>query len=141
MSNTDNQSLTTVALDRARSLHDELLGGHTAAAPDTDAAELCELVANDRRRRVLRILAAGEPMSMGELAERLAAREHAVAVAEVTADQRKRTYVSVYQTHVPRLEQAGLVTTDRDTVIPEAGIGAALEVYRTAAGVAGGDGV
>lgn len=124
-------------LDRVTALLPDPFGPRAVA--DTDPAELCELVANQRRRHVLRVLADGGPIAIGTLAERVAAREHECGVADVTHQQRKRVYVSLHQTHLPRLADAGLATRERDTVIPESGIDAALEVYRTASAVAGGE--
>ena len=50
-----------------------------------------------------------------ELAERVAAEENGVPREELSSAQRKRVYVSLYQTHVPKMEDAGLVDYDQET--------------------------
>jgi hypothetical protein len=120
------------ALDRVAALvADPFAGGAEVAI---GAAELCRLIANDRCRHALRVLADG-PISKDDLARRVAARECACAVTDLTDAQRKRTYVSLHQTHLPRLADADLVRREAETVAPKPGVDAALEVYRAAVGV------
>jgi hypothetical protein len=47
-----------------------------------------------------------------ELAEQIAALENEVDVEELSRQQRKRVYVSLYQTHIPKLESAGIIEYD-----------------------------
>ena len=88
---------------------------------DTDTTILSQDVAfdilsNARRRFVLRELQqTSDSVELVELAERLAAEENDVTRKALTSQQRKRTYVSLYQTHVPKLVEAGVVTYDQDT--------------------------
>lgn len=110
----------------------------SAVTADVEPAELCKLVANDRRRYALCVLDGRESMALIDLGHHVAAREYDCAVDEVTSQQRKRVYVSLYQTHLSRLVDAGLVICEDGTVIPQSGIEAALEVYRTASAVATG---
>lgn len=75
-----------------------------------------DLLSNPRRRFVLHYLErVNEPVELTELAARIAAEENDVPIDELTSQQRKRAYVSLYQSHVPKLEQAGVVTYDPDT--------------------------
>lgn len=139
MSNTTNTDSTdTSALDRVTALLSDPFGSTDEVRIDTGAADLLELVANDRRRHALRVLADG-PVSKAVLARQVAAREHGCGVAEITRDQRKRAYVSLHQTHLPQLVDAGLVTELEDMVHPDGDIDAALDVWRTATAVANGD--
>ena len=88
---------------------------------DTDTTTLSQdiafdILSNARRRFVLRELQqAPDEVELVELAERLAAEENGVTREALTAQQRKRTYVSLYQTHVPKLVEAGVATYDQDT--------------------------
>ena len=88
---------------------------------DTDTTTLSQdvsfdILSNARRRFLLRELQqTSETVELVELAERLAAKENDVSRETLTAQQRKRTYVSLYQTHVPKLVEAGVVTYDQDT--------------------------
>ena len=56
-------------------------------------------------------------MELTELAEHIAAIENDTTVEDLTKQQRKRVYVSLYQTHVPKMEDAGLVEYDEDTTV------------------------
>lgn len=74
-----------------------------------------DLLSNERRRLALQYLQErDEPVSIGELATQVAAMENDIPVEEVDAQQRKRTYVSLYQTHVPKLAKANAVEYDSD---------------------------
>ena len=87
---------------------------------DTDNTTLSQdvafdLLSNARRRFVLRQLQEGpDPIELGDLAGELAAKENGVSVEELTAQQRKRTYVSLYQTHIPKMVEAEVIEYDRD---------------------------
>jgi len=75
-----------------------------------------DILSSARRRYVLYLLRTEDaPVELTELAEDVAAWENDTTVAELTKQQRKRVYVSLYQTHVPKLEDAGLVNYDQDT--------------------------
>lgn len=78
-----------------------------------------DVLSSTRRRQVLYILKNEGPMELTELAEHVAARENDTTVEGLTKQQRKRVYVSLYQTHVPKLEDAGLVEYDQDTGVVE----------------------
>lgn len=74
-----------------------------------------DLLSNARRRFVLRRLQeSSEPIELGDLAADLAAKENGIPPEELSPQQRKRTYVSLYQTHVPKLADAGVITYDPD---------------------------
>ncbi|MWV65470.1 hypothetical protein GRS48_11675 [Halorubrum sp. JWXQ-INN 858] len=75
-----------------------------------------DLLSNTRRRFVLRRLqGVPEGIELKELANELAARENGVEPDALSSQQRKRTYVSLYQTHIPKLAEAGVVDYDADT--------------------------
>ncbi|WP_123533276.1 DUF7344 domain-containing protein [Halosimplex salinum] len=75
-----------------------------------------DILSSARRRYVLYLLRTEDaPVELTELAEDVAAWENDTTVEELTKQQRKRVYVSLYQTHVPKLEDAGLVEYDQDT--------------------------
>ncbi|ELY37377.1 hypothetical protein C498_00795 [Haloferax volcanii DS2] len=44
----------------------------------------------------------------------VAARENGTAIEDVTDEERQRVYISLYQTHLPKLESAGLVDYDEE---------------------------
>lgn len=80
-------------------------------------SEIFDLVSNHRRRFAIHYCKErGEPVELAELAEHVAARELDKAINELTSDERKRVYTSLQQTHLPRLERAGMITNDRGTI-------------------------
>lgn len=75
-----------------------------------------DLLSSPRRRFVLYYLnQIDEEVTIGELADQVAAWENELAVEELSSQQRKRVYVSLYQTHVPKMDDAGIVDYDSDS--------------------------
>lgn len=75
-----------------------------------------DILSNARRRYVLYYLRkAEEPVELGDLARELAAWENETDPAALTDQQQKRVYVSLYQTHIQKLADAGMVDYDKDT--------------------------
>lgn len=69
-----------------------------------------ELLSNHRRRMVLFCLRQrGGSVGMNELAEQMAAMENNVPVSDLTSQQRKRVYVSLYQTHLPKMADMNII--------------------------------
>ncbi len=84
-----------------------------------------DLLSNSRRRFVLHYLERADgPVRLSELAAEIAAIENEVSTEELTSQQRKRTYVSLYQTHIPKLQDAGAVSYDAETGMVELASGA-----------------
>lgn len=77
--------------------------------------EIFDLLSSPRRRYVIYHLQQhGEPIELGRLADEVAAWENETSVEELTSQERKRVYVSLYQTHIPKLEEIGIVDYDAD---------------------------
>ncbi|QLG48574.1 DUF7344 domain-containing protein [Natrinema halophilum] len=100
---------------------DTSLPDEIASVADTDEDErlskdvIFELLKNRRRREVLAyLLDADETVTLGELAEQIAAWENDTEVNALSSDQRKRVYVALYQTHLPKMDDAGIVEYDQD---------------------------
>ena len=75
-----------------------------------------DILSSPRRRYVLYYLREhGGPVELTDLAEKLAAWENDTTVADLSPQARKRVYVSLYQTHVPKLQEAGLIDYDSDS--------------------------
>lgn len=87
----------------------------------TDDQELSQdvifdVLSSSRRRYVLYYLSQrDEPVELPSLAEEVAAWETETSVDELSSQERKRVYVSLYQTHIPKLEEVGLVDYDQDS--------------------------
>lgn len=85
--------------------------------------ELFELLSNQRRRYILHTLMRTDTdrtVDIGTLAQRIAAWEDGNAFDEVSSTDRKRVYTALQQTHLPKLDTAGVVDfdCDRGTVEP-----------------------
>ena len=78
--------------------------------------DVFEILKSSRRRYVLYYLRRDGPtVDLSTLATHVAAWEHNISSEELTTQQRKRVYISLYQTHLPTLDEAGLVNFDVDT--------------------------
>ncbi|VTT88148.1 hypothetical protein DM2_1482 [Halorubrum sp. DM2] len=75
-----------------------------------------ELLSNHRRRMVLYYLRTnGRSVGVQELATQIASMENDVPTDELTSQQRKRVYVSLYQTHLPKMADMDIVEYDKDS--------------------------
>lgn len=74
------------------------------------------LLQNSRRRAVLRyLIARGEDdVSMRGVAERVAAWENDTTVSGLTSIERQRVYIALYQSHLPKLDDHGVIDYDRN---------------------------
>ena len=69
-----------------------------------------EILKDERRRTVLHYLQDhGGTVSLGELAEHVAAVENGTTVAQVTSNERKCVYVGLYQCHLPKMDDMDIV--------------------------------
>jgi hypothetical protein len=83
----------------------------------TEVTELFQLLQSPRRRGVLRHVASNpdrDSFDAWPLAREIAAWEYETDPAAVTPEEHQRVYVSLYQTHLPRLDEAALVEYDAD---------------------------
>jgi len=80
---------------------------------DLSKTEIFDVLRNQRRRFVLQYLKRREtPVELGPLATQVAAWEYDTTVDEVTSAQRKRVYTTLQQTHLPKMDEAGIVEYD-----------------------------
>lgn len=78
-------------------------------------AHCFSILRNQRRRIALLYMADNSrETTVGELAEEIAAEENDVTKSEVTSSQRKPVYIGLYQTHLPKLEEAALIHYNKD---------------------------
>lgn len=104
------------AFDRQRSDPDTMTEPSTQqpATAELPKDDLFHLLSNRRRRDALAYLAANEnPVDMRDLAERIAAWEHDTTVENLTSDQRQRVYIALYQAHLPKLDEYGVIDYNR----------------------------
>lgn len=92
----------------------------TAGEDRFDEDDAFEVLSNPRRRYALQYLFTvaddgTEWPTLRELARQVAARETATPAAEVAAEDRRRVQIAFHQTHLPALEDHGLITYDETT--------------------------
>lgn len=99
---------------------------------DVSRAELFDSLCNVRRLHILDYLSdRGPEAELGTLVEHVAAAEYEKEASAVSRSERRRVYVSLYQTHLPKLEEQGLVEWDRDanriTLVARGSVDAVLD--------------
>jgi hypothetical protein len=75
-----------------------------------------DILRNSRRREVLVYLAGtdDDTATLSELAEHVAAKENDIDRDQLTSEQRKRVYIGLYQCHLPKMDDLGVVDYDQD---------------------------
>lgn len=100
--------------------------------PDLSKNVIFDLLRNQRRRFVVHYLMDNpdEEVTLGQLADQVAAWEYEVSCEEVSSTQRKRVYTTLQQSHLPKMDDAGIVRFDQDrgTITPRAVVGD-LNIY------------
>ena len=98
------------------------VGGEHAGSRAPTEHELFEMLSSRRRRHALQMLADTDETDLGTLAEQVAAWENEKPVSAVSSNERKRVYTSLQQSHLPKLDDAGLVEFDKRSgaVVPSA---------------------
>ncbi|WP_263018494.1 DUF7344 domain-containing protein [Natronobiforma cellulositropha] len=93
--------------------------------------DIFEVLRNQRRRYVLQYLKQDDSaVELGDLAQQVAAWEYETTLEEVTPEQRKRVYTTLQQTHLPKMDQSGILVFDADRGLIEATDRAAdLSIY------------
>ncbi|WP_456071289.1 DUF7344 domain-containing protein [Haladaptatus caseinilyticus] len=67
-----------------------------------------------RRRYALRYLQeTTDPVRMRDLAEQVAAWEYKTPIERLVSKERQRTYVNLYQSHLPKLDKEGVIEYDQ----------------------------
>lgn len=85
------------------------------AAEDIPRGEVFEVLRNRRRRFVLHYLKRfNGPVSLSDLATQIAAWEAGQSVEEVSRDQHRRVYTTLQQTHLEKMEHAGIIEYDAE---------------------------
>ena len=87
------------------------------SAGDTELSTeaVYETLSNRRRRYTLHyLLQWGEPVTIRDLSEQVAAWENHIDRQAVVPKQRKRVYTALHQTHLPAMHRLGVVEYDRD---------------------------
>ena len=95
-------------------------GGQTLLEGEQSRDRIFFVLSNYRRRFVLRyLMGTTGPVTLRTLSEELAAWENDIDPGETTSVQRKRAYVSLRQTHLPKLHELGVISYDVQRGITE----------------------
>lgn len=92
------------------------IGSATGAEVDLDKDTIHHLLSNERRRLIVDIVERQGPISKGELASIVAARENHCTIDQLETQERKRVKISHHQVHLPKLEDHGVICTHENMV-------------------------
>lgn len=112
--------MTTPAPDTA-DLTLSVLDALPADAPAAPLTSALDILTNERRRHVLRVVGdQGEAMTLPDVADEVAVREYGRPLPDIEPETVTEIYISIYHDHLPRLVDANLLAYDqeRDLVHP-----------------------
>lgn len=117
MGNTEDGPAGGQTIDRANSTETlEQLTSEFRRSSDEELSldELFDLLRNRRRRDILSYLDASDgTVTLDELAEAIAADENGIEPEQLSSQQRKRVYISLYQNHLPKMDELGLIEYEK----------------------------
>ncbi|WP_170977275.1 DUF7344 domain-containing protein [Halorussus salinisoli] len=92
--------------------------------------EVFEVLSHRRRRYALHYLVESGETQLGDLAEHVAAWENDKGVEQLSTGERKRVYCALQQSHLPKMDAAGVVEFDkrRGTIDPSEAV-EELDIY------------
>lgn len=94
---------------------DSTAGGTEKADERLTKAEVFELLSVERRQQVMLYLDRADGQAdVGELAEHIASIECDCEPSKLSSQQRKRVYVGLYQCHLPKMADAGVIDYNAD---------------------------
>lgn len=101
---TDNDDLIETDVD-------DLIDNSREENEELDIGKIFEILKNQRRRRVIEFLDEQEDKTttLSAVAEHIAAEENDTDVSQITSSQRKRVYIGLYQCHLPKMDQYGII--------------------------------
>ena len=93
--------------------------------------DVFHLLQSRRRRASIRFLRdTDDPVEMRDLAEQVAAWENETTIQALTSDERQRAYIPLYQSHLPKLDEEGVIDYDKDRgIVRKTPLAAELERY------------
>ncbi|QLG29751.1 hypothetical protein HUG10_19290 (plasmid) [Halorarum halophilum] len=82
--------------------------------------QVFHVLQNQRRRWVLKYLEGRDgQVRMRDIAEQVAAWEHDTTVQALTSKERQRVYIPLYQNHLPKLDEEGIIDYNQSRGIVE----------------------
>jgi hypothetical protein len=111
----DDDAGETLDVRRADPFRPEFDSASGRHLDDVDMDRIFGVLGNSRRRYVLNYLSTREgTVTMSDLAEQVAAWECGKPTERLGSKERKRVYVSLYQSHLPKMAEASAVAYDKD---------------------------
>ncbi|MFH5802311.1 hypothetical protein [Haladaptatus sp. CMAA 1911] len=84
--------------------------------------KIFHILQTQRRRHALRYLKEHDtPVEMRDLAEQVAAWENDTTVQALASNERQRVYIALYQSHLPKLDEEGIIEYNKSRGIVERG--------------------
>lgn len=77
--------------------------------------DVFQALSSPRRRMILELAHEHDSTSLTEFATEIAAHENQTPTEAVTGEEYKRVYVSLYQTHLPKLHDGGYIEYDQQS--------------------------
>lgn len=103
---------------KTRSSREGTIGAIAEGTGRPSRQDIFDVLRNRRRQCIIEYLQQNEgdgPFELGELVEYVTALEADAAPRESTPVERKRVYNALRQTHLPKLDDAGMITYDPET--------------------------
>lgn len=120
-----NQIITTVKGDSGSRRERNHFSAKITGYADYTSEELDQvfhILRNQRRRDVLMYLVnSSKQVTLSDLAEHIAARECGKPIDRLRSQERKRVYVGLHQSHLPKMDDFGIVNYDSDRGLVEPG--------------------
>lgn len=76
---------------------------------------ILDLLSEERRRYVLSCLIDHGSLALPDLADEIADQEFIPALPQIPEEDVLRVYLSLYHTHIPKLEEANVVVYDQES--------------------------
>lgn len=115
---------TEADAEERRAPDDEAVGevderGDGGTGRDPDALDTAFAILSNRRRRLVlrRLDEIGGESDTSDLAEYVASVENDKPQSALSAQERKRVYVGLYQSHLPKMDEEGVLEVDDDGTV------------------------
>ncbi len=92
--------------------HSNVPSGYVQGQPQLSKSDIFGVLQNDRRRCILELLNKQEKLSIRALSEEIARLES--GAEEPNSSVRKSIYISLLQTHIPKMESLNLISFNRE---------------------------
>jgi len=111
----DSVSQPVVEPEAGKKAAGDLESAEQPVVAELSLTQIFEALKNRRRREAIRYLREHDrQVTLSDLAEHVAALENDTHVALLSSSQRKRVYVGLYQCHLPKMANMGIVHFDQD---------------------------